>query len=109
MCPGNARKERKPGQTEQYSGGVGKPIDKFLFSGIEFHNGHFIVKQPIIPDGSLWKKYPERSLLAFEDEGENDHPRLQFIDDVGILQAGVTAMDIFDPFADLEFRREDKY
>ena len=47
-------------------------------------------------------------LLAFEDQGEYDHPRFEFVDHVGILQTGITAMYILDAFADLEFGRKDK-
>lgn len=47
--------------------------------------------------------------LAFEDYGEYDLPGLDLIDDIGVLQAGVPAMDVLDPLAELQLGGENKY
>jgi hypothetical protein len=47
--------------------------------------------------------------LPLEDEGKDDHPRFQLVDDIRILQVWVAAMYILDAFAELQLRRENKY
>lgn len=50
----------------------------------------------------LWSRLP------FEDDGENDLSGLDLVDDIGVLQAGVPAVNILDALADLQFRGKDK-
>ena len=55
---------------------------------------------------SGWHIY---AVLTFEDQREYDLPGLDLVDDIGVLQVGVPAMDIFDPLAELQLGREDEH
>ena len=46
--------------------------------------------------------------LSFEDDGKDDLSRLDLVDDIGILQTGVPAVDILDTLADLQLGGKNK-
>ena len=46
--------------------------------------------------------------LSFEDDGKDDLSGLDLVYDIGILQAGVPAMNILEALADLQLGGKDK-
>lgn len=72
---------------------MNKGVDDLLFTGVALHAICCLV----------------RLTSAFEDNGEYDLPRFDLIDDIGVLQAGVPAMDVLDTLAEFQLRRENKY
>lgn len=90
---------------------MGKAVDDLLFAGISFHDPGFKAclysnNQKILP--GLRNRINYTLCLSLEYDGKDDLSRFYFVDDIGVLEIGVTAVDVFDALTDFQFGGEDK-
>ena len=88
----NTWQDRQRCEAKQHPGGMHKAVDHLLVTSITFHL--IITFRPV-----FWLQ--GYMLLTFKNQGKNDHPGFDLVDHVGILQIGVTTVDILYPLADL--------